>query len=613
MITVGRAMTELSVPIDSRSTSATRQSPDFDPVAVRAAFPILRTLAHGKPLIYLDNGATTQKPQAVIDAISRFYAEQNANIHRGVYQLSQVATGVYESARQRVAEFINAAEAREVIFTRGTTEAINLVATSWGRANLEPGGEVLISAMEHHSNIVPWQIACEAAGATLRVIPFNDAGELRLDELEQLLSRRTQMVALVHLSNSLGTINDVKSIAVLAHAVGAKVLVDGAQWVAHFPTDVRDLDVDFYAFSGHKLYGPTGIGVLYGRREILEAMPPYQGGGDMIESVTFEKTVYAQIPNRFEAGTPDIAGAAGLGAAIDYLRQFDLMQVHQHEDELLHYLVNQLSQMPGIRLIGTARNRASVVSFVMEDPPVSVMEAGVGLDKLGIAVRTGHHCCQPVMDRMGVSATVRASLAMYNTRADVDALIDGLKTVRSEARRHSATREKSGEAESNGAAELKFPAAAAPSPAAAADELADIFEMLGERDARNDYLLDIARQLPSMPAPLKTEATRVHGCMSVVHLFGRRMPRQQDRLEFIADSDAPIVRGLIALLQKLYSGQTAAEILSFDVEAFFVRIGLEFFISSQRRNGLAGMVQRIRAIATAILNPIEPAPGAAKS
>ena len=327
----------------------------FDPARVRADFPILSTTVHGRPLVYLDNGATTQKPRQVIDAIERYYAAENANIHRGVYQLSQTATRLYEDARRTVAAFVHAADEREVIFTRGTTDGINLVAASWGRANLHAGDQVVVSAMEHHSNIVPWQMICQQTGAELRVIPMTDAGELRTDAYADLLaSGRVRFVAVTHLSNALGTTNDAKRICTAAHAAGAKVLIDGAQWVAHAPTDVQDYGCDFYVFSGHKLFGPTGIGVLYGRRELLEAMPPYQGGGDMVERVTFEHTTYAQLPNKFEAGTPNIAGAVGLAAAVEYVTGIGFDAFGPHERQLLGYATDKLSAVPGLRIIGTA-------------------------------------------------------------------------------------------------------------------------------------------------------------------------------------------------------------------------------------------------------------------
>jgi cysteine desulfurase/selenocysteine lyase len=575
-----------------------REAAVFDPDTIRADFRLLSTTVRGKPLVYLDNGATTQKPRQVIDAIVRYYETQNANIHRGVYQLSQDATEAYESARRKVAAFLNAGDENEVIFTRGTTEGINLVAACWGRKFLKPGDEVIVSAMEHHSNIVPWQITCELTGAVLRVIPINDAGELRMDEYAKLLGPRTKFVSVTHLSNSLGTVNDVRTIAAMAHKVGAVVLVDGAQWVAHHPTDVQDLGVDFYAFSGHKLFGPTGIGALYGRRELLEAMPPYQGGGDMIESVTFEKTTYAALPNKFEAGTPDIAGAVGLGAAIDYLTAIGFDAFAAHEEDLLRYATERLQQIPGLRIVGTAAKKGTVLSFVLEDPAVSSLDIGLKLDAEGIAVRTGHHCCQPVMARFGIPSTARASLAMYNTRADIDALAAGLEKIVASARDAAATQ--SALPKGGDKLEVTYPKAAGPSPQAVADDLAEVFEMLGDRDVKNEYVLDLAQKLPHAFELLKKVTPRVTGCMSEVYLVGRRSPASPDVFEFIADANADIVRGLIALLQRLYSGQRAADVLAFDIEAFFRRIGLDQFITSQRRNGLAGMIQRIRDTAARI-------------
>lgn len=578
-------------------TDIAEQPVTFDPVAVRAQFPILQTRAHGHPLVYLDNGATTQKPQAVIDAIEAYYASQNANIHRGVYQLSQVATEAYEKARHDVAAFINAPDPACVIFTRGTTEAINLVAASWGRANLKAGDEIIISAMEHHSNIVPWQLIAEQTGARVRVIPMNDAGELLMDEYAKLLNPRTKMVAVVHLSNSLGTINDVKEIVHQAHAVGAKVLIDGAQWVAHYPTDVQAIGCDFYAFSGHKLLGPTGIGVLWGKRALLDAMPPYQGGGDMIEQVTFERTTYAQLPNRFEAGTPNIAGGIGLGAAVRWLAQIGLANCAAHEHDLLDYATERLSEVPGLRIVGTARQKGSVVSFVIENPPMASLDIGAQLDQAGIAVRTGHHCCQPVMDRLSIASTSRASFALYNTRADVDALADALVKIRGESLARHAAHKVVAAAEG---AELKYPVVSAGNPQAAADELVDVFEFLGDWNERYQYLIEMGEKLLPMPANEKNETNRVHGCQSTVHLSGRKQPGSGDRLDFLADSDADLVRGLIAILQKIYSGQRAGDILAFDIDAFFGRLGLDQHLTQGRRNGLAGMVQRIRALASII-------------
>jgi cysteine desulfurase/selenocysteine lyase len=400
----------------------------FDLARIRKDFPILRQKIHGRPLVYLDNAATTQKPQAVIDTLSRFYGADNSNVHRGVHQLSQRATQEYEAARQMVQRFLNAAEAREIIFVRGTTEGINLVAQTYGRKHIQPGDEIIISHMEHHSNIVPWQILCEEKGAVLRVVPINDKGEFLLEEYEKLLNPRTRFVSVVHLSNALGSVNPVEQIIALAHRRNVPVLVDGAQAVPHLPVDVQQLDCDFYVFSGHKLYGPTGIGVLYGKAALLEAMPPYQGGGDMISSVSFEKTTYNTLPYKFEAGTPHIAGAIGLGAAIDYLREVGRETVSAHEQHLLDYATAAVAAVPGIRLVGTAQERAGVLSFVMDE--AHPHDIGQILDQEGIAIRTGHHCCQPVMDRFHVPATARASLALYNTREDIDALVAGLYKVK---------------------------------------------------------------------------------------------------------------------------------------------------------------------------------------
>ncbi len=583
-----------------RTPSHQSSAGPFDVNAVRKRFPILHSAAHGKPLTYLDNGATTQKPLEVIERLTKYYEAQNANIHRGVYELSQLATHEYELARRKVAAFINASDPVECIFTRGTTEGINLVAASFGRAHLCAGDEVIVSAMEHHSNIVPWQMICQATGATLRVIPINDAGELLLDEYERLLGPRTKIVSVTHLSNALGTINDAKRIIRLAHAVGARVLVDGAQWVAHYPTDVRDLDADFYAFSGHKLFGPTGIGVLYGKRELLEAMPPYMGGGDMIETVTFEKTTYAGLPNKFEAGTPNIAGAVGLGAAVDFVRSIGFEQFVPHEHELLEYATKRMRAIAGLRIIGNARHKGSVISFVLENPAVSSLDIGSRLDREGVAIRTGHHCCQPVMDRLHIASTARASLAMYNTVQDVDALVAGLeKIVADAAKHHRSSGVTPARHASNEAAEasVSYAPVVADSPTAAADELAETFEFLGDWNARYEYILDLGGKLPVMPDAMKTEENRVHGCQSVVFLSARPMPEAHDRIEFLADSDAEIVRGLIAVLERLYSGQRARDVLKFDIDSFIKRVGLDQHLAMTRRNGLAGMIQRIRAMA----------------
>jgi cysteine desulfurase/selenocysteine lyase len=565
----------------------------FDLRKVREDFPILERSAHGKPLAYFDNAATTQKPQAVIDAVRRFYERSNANIHRAVHLLSGLATQQYEEARAKVQRFLNAAASREIIFVRGATEALNLVAQTFGRANVRAGDEIIISHMEHHSNIVPWQMLCEEKGARLRAVPVNDRGEFCFKAYEQLLTSRTRLVSVVHVSNAMGTINPVRHIVEAAHRHGIPVLLDGAQAVSHLKVDVQALDCDFYALSGHKLYGPTGVGVLYGKAGLLEEMPPWQGGGDMIRDVTLEKTSYAELPNKFEAGTPDIAGAVGLGAAIDYLVSVGLHNVAVHESTLLRYATQQLEQVPGIRLIGTAAEKVGVLSFIVTDPPISSLDVGTKLDLEGVAVRTGHHCCQPLMERLGIPGTVRASFAMYNTLEEIDRFVAALRKIVAEAaaRARPAVTVR----------EPVYPRAFAASPTAAADKLASAFEFLEDWSERYQQIIDLGRKLPPLPAEMKTEANRVHGCQSTVYLSARKRPGTEDVLEFLADSDADIVSGLIALLQRVFSGQPARAILAFDVEGFFSRLGLNQHLSMTRRNGLAAMVQRIRGLAVALV------------
>jgi cysteine desulfurase/selenocysteine lyase len=400
----------------------------FDVMALRADFPILGTTVHGRPLVYLDNAATTQKPRVVIDALTDYYTGSNANVHRGVHHLSGKATDLFEGARARIARFIGAGDPKEIIFTRNATEGINLVAQTWGRANLGPGDEVLISAVEHHSNIVPWQMLCAEKGATLRVIPMFDSGELDLEAFARLLSERTRLLAISALSNALGTINPVHDMVRQAHAAGAVVLVDGAQASYHMPVDVRALDCDFFVLTGHKVYGPTGIGVLYGKTALLEAMPPWQGGGDMISAVTFEGSRWNVLPYKFEAGTPHIAGAIGLGVAVDYLTGIGMDRVQAHEADLLAYGTAALAEVPGLRLVGTAPRKASILSFVIDG--IHPHDLGTIVDREGVAIRTGHHCAQPVMDRLGIPATARASLAVYNTRSEIDALVAALHAAR---------------------------------------------------------------------------------------------------------------------------------------------------------------------------------------
>lgn len=400
----------------------------FDVAKVRADFPILGELVHGNPLVYLDSANTSQKPASVIKATDDYYRHHNANIHRATHLLSERATALYEGARKKAAAFLNAADPHTIVLTKGTTDGINLIASSYGRLVLKPGDEILLSWLEHHSNIVPWQLIAEQTGAAIKVVPINDAGELDQDAYAQLLSPRTKIVAVGHVSNALGTINPIKAMIAKAHAAGAVVLIDGAQAAPHLPIDVQDLDCDFYVLSSHKMFGPTGTGVLYGRRALLEAMPPYQGGGDMIASVTFEKTLYNQVPYKFEAGTPNIAGVAGFGAAIDYLMAIDRQAALAHEDDVLEYATARVLDIPGVRVIGEAKHKTGVLSFLIEG--VHPHDAGTILDQQGIAVRTGQHCAQPVMDKFCIPATIRASLGIYNTREDIDALVRGLHKVK---------------------------------------------------------------------------------------------------------------------------------------------------------------------------------------
>ncbi len=403
------------------------QNKKLDVARIREDFPALRQKVHGKPLVYFDNGATSQKPQCVIDAVTRYYSAENSNIHRGVHYLSERATAAYEGARDKIRRYINARSSKEIVFVRGTTEAINLVAQSYGRSFLQAGDEIIVSAMEHHSNIVPWQMLREQVGARLRVIPINHDGEIVMDEYRRLLNEKTKLVSVTHVSNALGTVVPVKEIIAVAHRQNIPVLIDGAQAAPHLKIDVQDLGCDFYAFSGHKMFGPTGIGVLYGREALLEKMPPYQGGGDMISLVTFEKTHYNALPYKFEAGTPHIAGGIGLGAAIDYLDRLDWNQVSAHEHELLSYATEALAEFQPIRLIGTAKEKAGVISFVIDH--VHAHDVGTILDQEGVAVRAGHHCAMPVMQRFGVPATTRASFAFYNTKEEIDVMMRALHRV----------------------------------------------------------------------------------------------------------------------------------------------------------------------------------------
>jgi cysteine desulfurase/selenocysteine lyase len=572
-------------------TSPTPRIVPLDVAAIRRDFPILaQRVQDGKPLVYLDNAASTQKPAAVIEAIRDYYEKDHANVHRAVHVLSERATKAYEEARLKVQKFINANCLREIIYTKGTTDAINLVAASLGQS-LKPGDEIVLTALEHHSNIVPWQQAAHANGATLKVVPVDDAGALRLDELERLLGPRVKLLSLAHVSNALGTVNPIKEIVALAHGRGIPVFVDGAQAVAHLKVDVRELDCDFYAFSGHKMYGPTGIGILYGKAKHLETMPPYQTGGDMIAHVSFEKTTWNELPYKFEAGTPNIAGAVGLGAAIDYIESRGRDAIAAHDRQLLDRATERLAAIPGVRIIGRAPERAGAISFVVENPPIAAVDVGTRLDLEGIAIRTGHHCCQPLMERFAIPGTARASFAMYNTLAEVDRFVDVLETIVAEAKPRAT-------APVNG--DVTYAAASAGSPTEAAAELSDFFDFVEDWAEKYAYIIDLGTKLPPMPAYLRTEPNRVRGCQSTVFLDLRKKAGTADVVEFLCDSDADIVRGLIAILEKLFSGQRAKEIAAFDLDGFFRRIGLDKNLTMGRRNGLAEMANRIRTFAAQV-------------
>jgi cysteine desulfurase/selenocysteine lyase len=560
----------------------------LDVERIRRDFPVLHQRVHGKPLVYFDNAASTQKPLAVIEAIRDYYEKDHANVHRGVHALSERATKAFEESRLKAQKFIHANCLRETIFTRGTTDAANIVAHSFARPRLAAGDEVVLTGLEHHSNIVPWQMACLEKNAHLRVVPVKDSGELDLEELERLLGPRVKMLALAHVSNALGTINPIKEIIALAHRRGVPVFIDGAQAVSHLRVDVRDLDCDFYAFSGHKIYGPTGIGILYGKARHLETMPPYQFGGDMISHVSFVKTTWNELPYKFEAGTPNIAGAVGLGAALDYVESIGLDRIAAHEKQLLLRATERLDDIPGVRIIGRAKEKVGVVSFVVDDPPLSALDVGGRLDIEGIAIRTGHHCCQPLMERFGVPGTARASFGMYNTLEEVESFGDALEEIVAGAKPRAAVA---------AGANYPYPGAKGNNPTEAAAELAEFFDFVEDWAEKYQYIIDLGTKLPPMPDSLRTEANRVYGCQSTVFIDLRKKPGSADVIEFLADSDADIVRGLIGILQTLFSGQRARDVAAFDTGAFFRRIGLDKNLTMGRRNGLAEMTKRIRDFA----------------
>lgn len=553
--------------------------PDF--ARIRADFPALSQTVQGKRLVYLDSAATAQKPQRVIDAISHFYEHDNSNIHRGAHTLAVRATEAYEAARKTVQRFINAVRPEEIIYTRGTTEAINLVAQSYGRLELGPGDEVVLSEMEHHSNIVPWQLICEQTGAKVVVAPINDRGELIFREFEKLLGAKTKIVSIAHVSNALGTVNPIASIVEAAHGVGAVVVVDGAQGVLHASVDVQALGCDFYAFSGHKLYGPTGIGILYGKYDLLRRMPPYQGGGSMIRSVSFEKTSFEDPPLRFEAGTPHISGVVGLMEAIKYVESIGIEKIAAHEHALLESAHSQLSTVDGLRIIGTAADKASVISFIVDG--LHADDIGKMLDREGVAVRVGHHCAEPLMRRFGVSATARASIAMYNTAEDVQALVAAVRKAVNVMRGACAVQK----------VEVR------PSSETIEQTTARVvreFESCADWEAKYQRLIDIGRSHPHIPEELKQDKFKVKGCQSTVWLHAKL---DGDKVVFTAESDALIVNGLVALLLRVYSNRTPDEVLKTE-PTFLKEIGLAENLSQVRTNGLAAMVRDMRSYAAAL-------------
>lgn len=564
---------------------------------LREQFPILSRTVGGQPLIYLDNAATTQKPQPVIDALTRYYSQSNANVHRASHHLSAEATAAFEQARAVAARFLNASSSREIIWTRGTTEAINLVAHSWGLSQLKAGDEIILSTLEHHANIVPWQMVAARTGARIRVIPLLPNGDLDLEAYYGLLSDRTRMVAVGHVSNALGTVNPVAKIARAARQVGARVLIDGAQATPHFEVDVQALDCDFYAFSGHKLYGPTGIGVLWGREALLEQMPPWQGGGEMIERVSFSGTTYQRPPFRFEAGTPNISGVIGLGAALEWLSQQDRNTLAAHEEQLLEHALNCCATIPGFLRIGTPAHSVSLLSFRLAHQ--HQQDIGLLLDQQGIAVRTGHHCAMPLMESLGINGTTRASFAFYNTLQEVERFARVLEQIATADKVQLSVPDQTiADTASPGPDESDFDSRYMDSPYGreiSADALAQ--KLLTQRDWNGRYreLMLLGKALPSLPAELKVDNHRVSGCESDAWLLCQR--DSGGTLHFLADADARVIRGLIALVLACFNHRSAEQIRQFDIETYFNQLELARHLSPSRGNGLRAIIERIRQFA----------------
>ncbi|MBY4677108.1 SufS family cysteine desulfurase [Marinobacterium arenosum] len=548
---------------------------------LRAEFPLLNRRVNGQRLIYLDNAATAQKPREVIEAVNRFYRQHNANVHRASHALSSEATALFEQARDSVARFLNAPDSREIVWTRGTTEAINLVAQSYGRSRLQPGDEILLTELEHHANIVPWQLLAEQTGATIRVVPIRDNGELDLARFRALLNERTRILAVGHASNALGTINPVAEMIRAAKSVGAVTLVDGAQSAAHLPIDVQALGCDFFAFSGHKAFGPTGIGALWGRLELLEQMPPWQGGGEMIERVSFSGTSYNRVPFRFEAGTPNIAGAIGLAAALDYLSAQDRPALLAHEQQLLQRCLEQCSQINGFRPIGQPAERVSLLSFQLDG--LHQQDVGLLLDQQGIAIRTGHHCAMPLMERLGLPGTLRASFAFYNSQEEVDRFAEALQQIVDSQHETVAV------CPADPFTEMPY------GHQVDAEQLRQ--QLLAKRDWNSRYreIMLLGRDLPALPDHLKSDDHRLHGCESQAWLVSR--VNDAGRLEFLADSDARIIRGLIAIVLAALNNRSAEQVLAFDIDRYFAELDLLRHLSPSRGNGLRALVEQIHRFA----------------
>lgn len=555
----------------------------MDIKALRNQFPLLQQRVNGQPLAYLDNAATTQKPRSVIKALDTYYRQQNANVHRGSHYLSDLATGQFESARQTVKSFINAASEKEIIWTRGTTEGINLIAQSFARPQLKPGDEILLSELEHHANIVPWQIVAEQTGATIRVIPVSDNGDLDLAAFDTLLNENTRILSLTHISNALGTINPVAGMIRKARQNGTRVVIDGAQAVAHLEVDVQRLDCDFYLFSGHKLFGPTGIGVLYGRQALLEQMPPWQGGGEMIEKVSFSGTTYNQLPFRFEAGTPNIAGAIGLAAAIRFLQQQDRKVLAAHERSLMQKAIAMCSDIPGFQRVGQPTAGTAILSFQLTSH--HQQDVGLLLDQQGIAVRTGHHCAMPLMERLGLPGTVRASFSFYNSEQEVERLVSALQEI-----------------SQGGSFSLAQPVSAtdifSQSPFGREIDAGQLLQKLTALPQWNDRyreIMQLGKLLPGMTSAMKNPGNLVQGCESDAWLACRK--DEDGRLWFAADSEARIIRGLIALALAAVNGKTASEICAFDLQDYFGQLQLSRHLSPSRGNGLKAIVEGIKGYA----------------